>query len=563
MDFSSFELDPRLTRVLQRNNIIKPTLIQEKAIPLALAGKDILAKAKTGSGKTLSYLLPILHRLLTSDSVGSAVRCLVLVPTKELARQVTETITDLLHYASRKVTCVNLAGEESLQLQKSLISALPSVLVSTPSRLVPHLQSASSNFLSTLEYLVVDEADLVFSFGYADDLQKLVTEYLPKTVQSFLMSATLSPEVDSLKQLVLRNPVTLKLEDAEDEPSKLQQYSIMCSPDDKFLLMYVTVKLKLLKGKLLIFTNDVERCFRLKLFLEQFGIRTCLLNPELPVTSRHHIVDEFNRGVYDIVIASDAATITHATVASNKSSKAGKSGSDKKGPHTKGPHKKGLKNDREGGVARGVDFKRVDVVINFDLPQRADSYVHRVGRTARGSESGVAISFVSEAHDETLLQAIASEQQIRGNTIQPYDFDMHQLDGFRYRCSDALRAITKASIKTARLQAVKEEIIKSEKLKSFFEERPKDLNLLRHDKSLGVIQARPHLKHIPDYLMAVAGGIKSGDGNEMATMTAKRVKLDPLPQVDRSKTPKSSSRKTSFQRKGRRKDPLKAIRRKS
>jgi ATP-dependent RNA helicase DDX56/DBP9 len=289
--------------------------------------------------------------------------------------------------------------------------------------------------------------------------------------------------------------------------------------------MYVVLKLKLLKGKLLVFANDVERCYRLKLFLEQFGIKTCLLNPELPLQSRHHIVDEFNRGVYDIIIASDTES---SAVAPKKGKKHGKT-------------------DKEGGVARGVDFRHVDVVVNFDLPQRVDSYVHRVGRTARGGNVGTALTFVSSTSDEIILRAINADQEQRGSQIRPHAFDLKQINGFRYRCSDALRAVTKVAIRTARLQAVKDEIVKSDKLKTFFEERPKDLGLLRHDNNSGAVKVRPHLKHVPEYLLASEG-------------VDKRAKLDPLPQAEQNPKQQKQRRAKSFTKK--RRDPLKSIKKK-
>lgn len=531
-DFSSFDLDARLTRVLQRQNIVKPTLIQEKAIPLALLGKDLLAKAKTGSGKTLAYLLPILQRILTSAKTGG-VQALILVPTKELARQVTMTAVELLHYCPREVVAMNLAGEESMQLQRSMLSTAPSILVSTPSRLLPHLDAQAISLKESLQVLVIDEADLVLSFGYTQEVERLAREHLPTTVQTLLMSATLSVEMDGLKQLVLRNPVILKLEEGEDEGIKgdaagLQQYVIRCEADDKFLVLYVVIKLKLLRGKLLIFANDVDCCFRLKLFLEQFGIKTCLLNPELPLVSRHHIVDEYNRGVYDIILASDSTS----SVGKVKRMRGAK-GSDSK----------------EGGVARGIDFRHVDVVINFDFPLHTDTYVHRVGRTARGGSSGTAMSFVSSSADEKLLAAVTADQLSRGASLVPHDFDLKQLDGFRYRCNDALRSVTKAACKSARLQAIKSEIVKSEKLKAFFAERPKDLQLLRHDKHSGVVATRPHLKHVPDYLLA------SSASNQESS--SKRVKMQSLPQAEPARASQPlMPRKKTFSRS---KDPLRAV----
>lgn len=524
-DFASFELDPRINRVLERGNICKPTLIQEKAIPLALAGKDLLVKARTGSGKTLAYLLPILQGLLAA-SRPETIRALLLVPTKELARQVSETITGLLHYFPREVSSLNLAGEESPQLQASMLASRPTLVVATPSRILPHLDAKAVD-LAALEYLVIDEADLVLSFGYAADVERLVREFIPKTAQTFLMSATLSPEVESLKQLVLRNPVILKLEDADDDPGQLQQFALRCNGDDKFLLLYVALKLRLFRGKLLIFANSVERCFQLKLFLEQFGIRVCLLNPELPAASRHHIVEEFNRSIYDIVIASDAQVVPSAAQAEAAADTDGA----KRPRGRKRSSPGGGKADKEGGVARGVDFKRVDVVINFDLPQQVDSYVHRVGRTARGSHSGMALSLVSSNDDERILAAITADQEARGNTILPHDFDLGKLDGFRYRCGDALRSVSRKAVRRARLRAVKEELLKSEKLKSFFAERPQDLDLLRHDKASGMVTLRAHMRHIPEYLLITRDhGAEAGEGE-----TAGSVKLDLLlPQQDGS-----------------------------
>ena len=134
--------------------------------------------------------------------------------------------------------------------------------------------------------LVIDEADLVLSYGHESDLQQ-ISSLLPKTVQTYLMSATLTEEIHTLKSAMCRNPAILKLEEAERDTDTLTQYYIECTEDDKFLLIYVILKLKLLKGKCIVFVNDIERCYRVKLFLEQFGIRSCVLNAELPLNSRY------------------------------------------------------------------------------------------------------------------------------------------------------------------------------------------------------------------------------------------------------------------------------------
>lgn len=154
--------------------------------------------------------------------------------------------------------------------------------------------------------LVIDEADLVCNYDYEEDVKELLT-FLPKIFQSFLMSATLGNDVDSLKQLVLRSPAILKMEDKTMDSTwdNLKQLYTVCSETDKYLILYVLLKLKLLKGKCIIFVNDIERCYRLKLFLEQFSIPSVVLNSELPLNSRVHIVEEFNKGVYSYMIATD------------------------------------------------------------------------------------------------------------------------------------------------------------------------------------------------------------------------------------------------------------------
>ena len=160
----------------------------------------------------------------------------------------------------------------------------------------------------SLENLVIDEADLVLSFGYEDDVRKILS-YLPKIYQSFLMSATFTKEIEQLTALVLRKPAILALEDTQEETDALTQYVVKCTEFEKFLFAFVIIKLRLIKGKILLFVNDIDRCYKLKLFLEQFSIKSCVLNSELPLNSRYHIVEEFNRGIYDYLIATDESEL--------------------------------------------------------------------------------------------------------------------------------------------------------------------------------------------------------------------------------------------------------------
>ncbi|PKC04525.1 DEAD-domain-containing protein [Rhizophagus irregularis] len=512
------DLDPRLSRALSKLNFHKPTLIQAKAIPLALAGKDILARARTGSGKTAAYCLPIVQKILVnkealpeSSSERITTRSIILVPTRELAVQITKFLSDLLIYCSKDVKVANLAGNIPVQLQKSILLEKPDIIVATPSRALAHLESQSLIVYNSLESLVIDEADLILSYGYEEDLQKILT-YLPKIFQSLLMSATLTKDVENLKQLLLRNPAILTLHE-EKEDNLLTQYAVRCSEMDKFLLIYVILKLRLIHGKCIIFVNDIDRCYRLKLFLEQFSIKSCVLNSELPLNSRYHIVQEFNKGVYDYIIATDEGDFK------NSESNVDEEVQTSKKSTSENKSKKKLrlqKKDKEYGVSRGVDFINVAAVINFDFPTSAKSYTHRVGRTARANQRGMSLSFVvpkelvgqnknvtcsTAKQDEKIYSRVEKKQSLTNSVIKPYSFEMKQLEGFRYRVEDALRAVTRIAVKEARLKDVKSEILNSEKLKAHFEDNPNDLKILRHDTTIHPARVQQHMKHIPSYLM--------------------------------------------------------------
>lgn len=303
-------------------------------------------------------------------------------------------------------------------------------------------------------------------------------------------------------------------------------------------------KLKLIKGKCIVFVGDIDRCYRLKLFLEQFGIKACVLNSELPVNSRIHVVEEFNKNVYDIIIATDEHEVlgTRKEGRSHRAKRTEEQGvvnadddgtpdedmgeeearTDKSNKEHLGPAKKRRqhKKDKEYGISRGIDFKNVACVLNFDLPTSPISYTHRIGRTARAGNTGMALSFVvpkelyrkhkptsfpSAQHDEEVLDTITQQQRKRKQEIKPYHFDMKHVEAFRYRMEDALRAVTRLAIREARTREIRQELLKSEKLKRHFEENPADLHHLRHDGDLlratAAQRVHSHLKHIPDYLL--------------------------------------------------------------
>lgn len=537
--FASFNLDARLQQAIANEGFSKPTSIQSKAIPLALDGSDVLARAKTGTGKTAAYLLPLLQSILSPKSSVSqpGALALILVPTRELASQVHKTLLHLAAFCTRDVQAVNIAVNDTEQAQKAQLASQPNVIIATPARARQHVESKSLS-LNVLKWLVVDEADLVMSYGHEEDFHALVGMLPPTGVQSFLASATLTTEVDDLKALFCQNPIVLDLENEEkDEKATVSQYVVKCGEEEKFLLLVAVFKLKLIEGKCIIFVGDVDRCYRIKMVLEQFGVRSCVLNSELPVNNRIHVVEEFNKNVYDIIIATDESEVV-GKVGEGRSGKEksaesqiedegkedGNIDDDQSNKKTTKRSKK-TKSDKNYGISRGIDFKHVACVLNFDLPTSAKSYTHRIGRTGRLGRSGIALSFVitrpeyrknkllsfpTTQHDETVIEAIKAAQQKRGHQVEDYKFDMTKLQGLGYRVSSAIKLVTPGAVRQSRLKELREELLKSEKLKRHLEENPEDLNWLKHDKESRVVRVQPHLKNLPDYLVPGSNASSKG-----------------------------------------------------
>ncbi|XP_076480787.1 putative ATP-dependent RNA helicase DDX56 isoform X2 [Bombus vancouverensis nearcticus] len=450
-----------------------------------MEGKDILIRARTGSGKTAAFTIPLIQKILSNKRMQNKqeIKGLIVAPSKELCKQIHDVIICLTVKCSREVKVIDVSPQLDLSAQKPLLAEKPDIVVGTPSRLLQHLKANNMKLKQSLETLIIDEADLVFSFGYEDEIRSLLN-YLPIVYQAALASATLSEDVVTLKKLVLRNPAILKLEEPPLAPlSQLSHYSLAAEENDKAAILYALLKLHLVRGKTIIFVNTVDRCYKLKLFLEQFGIPTCVLNSELPAVSRCRAVTQFNSGTYDIIIASDEKSLEE--------------------PHIIKVKRGRRKKDKESGVARGIDFQFVSNVINFDFPQDVNSYIHRAGRTARGKNQGTALSFVS-IRERPLLEQVESELKHcynRDTLFKTYQFKLEEVEGFRYRAKDAWKAVTRIAVREARLKEIKQEVLNCQKLKSYFEDNPKDLQSLRQDKALHTVKLQSHLKDVPEYIV--------------------------------------------------------------
>ncbi|KAJ0097174.1 hypothetical protein Patl1_28468 [Pistacia atlantica] len=452
---------------------------------------------------------------------------------------------------------------------RAALAGPPDVVVSTPGCIPKFLSTGvlqSKSFSDSLKILVLDEADLLLSYGYEDDL-KALTALVPRGCQCLLMSATSSSDVEKLKKLILHNPFILTLPEVRDVkddiiPKNVQQFWISCSERDKLLYILALLKLELIQKKALIFTNTIDMGFRLKLFLEKFGIRSAILNAELPQNSRLHILEEFNAGLFDYLIATDDSQ------AKDKEQPDGGGHADSR----KSRKNAKPKLDSEFGVVRGIDFKNVHTVINFEMPQNAAGYVHRIGRTGRAYNTGASVSLVSlsdkvevnfvqgtkvlqnghriicimaqpkvipfpylsplktnhmiiylEDLEPGLLYAtirmlrvspdemevfeeiksfVGYEDNKESNIIAPFPLlTKNAVESLRYRAEDVAKSVTKVAVRESRAQDLRNEIINSEKLKAHFEVNPKDLDLLKHDKVLSKKPPAPHLRDVPDYLL--------------------------------------------------------------
>lgn len=499
--FAEMGLDPRLERAIEKMDWLKPTPIQCAVIPAALHGRDVLVSSPTGSGKTAAYAIPIAQHICKCDSDVNGLRAVVLVPTRELVHQVASVLKGLCKYVDG-IQVAALTGSFTGGLEKHgrrkkgnnlSFGQAADIVVGTPAAVMSADNAQEGSSLSKVEFVVVDEADLVLGYGYENDAKTALSR-VPASAQCMLLSATLEAEgMDRFKSVILRRPLTIKItwdEGAEegDTSGALHYHARLKLHRDRYLVAYAMLRLNVITGKVLIFVNHINAAFRLKLFLDQFKVKSAVLNNELPVNSRVHCVEQFNGGVFDILIVSDESQGTEDNAGGSS------------GRKREGRGRKRLRKDWQFGLSRGVDFRDVTAVLNFDVPETSGSYTHRAGRTARGGKTGTVLTLVCNEKEEERLRTIGREE---GCHIAPLAFRMDQMEAFRYRVEDALRMVTDAVIHGARLADVRREIVNSEQLKEYFEDRPEDLDALQHNLRLAK-NIPEHLGHIPSYLVPAA-----------------------------------------------------------
>jgi ATP-dependent RNA helicase RhlE len=391
-DFSDFGLHPDLLRGVESMGYTQPTPIQQDAIPPALAGRDVLACAMTGSGKTAAFLLPILHRLIGKPR--GTTRALVLAPTRELAAQIVEHLEGLARFTD--LTGAAVFGGVAMGPQEQAFREGADVLVATPGRLLDHFQYDYAK-LEGLEVLVLDEADRMLDMGFLPDIRRVLA-HLPPAEQTLFFSATLPPPIVELSGDMLREPVSLNVE-RKAAPAHGITQAVYPVRDE--LKPYLLVEL-LRRGDIknvLVFTRTKHRANRLAEFLERHAVSCDRIHGNRSQTQRTDSLSRFKAGDLQVLVATDIA-------------------------------------------ARGIDVEALSHVINFDVPAVPEDYIHRVGRTARAEMEGDAFTFVSEG-ELGELHAIerAVGQRLPRLTVPGFDYQAQPEERFEIPIEERIAAI--------------------------------------------------------------------------------------------------------------------------
>ncbi|MBL0349024.1 MAG: DEAD/DEAH box helicase [Elusimicrobia bacterium] len=344
MSFLDINLHPDLVRAVEALGWTDPTPIQREAVPLILEGRDVLGAAQTGSGKTGAFALPILDHLLRKPSPG--LRLLVLVPTRELASQVEQTFRDVGRFTSFKVATV--IGGVGYDQQRRAVSEGAEIMVATPGRLLDHLENRAFR-LTTVDHLVMDEADRMLDMGFLPDIRAIL-HYVPKERQTLLFSATLVPDVERVAAFTLKDPVRVEVARPATLAEGISQVLYPVVQEQKIDLLLTLLKNTEMRS-VLAFTRTKDRADRLASSLDKAGYRVEVLHSNRTQRERTDAMENFREGKSQILVATDIA-------------------------------------------ARGIDVKGISHVINYDVPQHPEDYVHRVGRTARAYGVGDAITLM-------------------------------------------------------------------------------------------------------------------------------------------------------------------------
>lgn len=369
MLYSEMKLPPEILRAVERMGFVELTEIQEKAIAPMMEGKDVIAKAPTGTGKTCAFGIPMLVDL---NRQSDKTQALVLAPTRELARQITEDLEDLAHYLPEvKIACVY--GGQQITKQFDQLKKGPQIIVATPGRLMDHMKRRTVH-LDSVTRVILDEADEMLDMGFYKDVRKIL-DSLKNKKQLGMFSATISREVMDIGWLYQRDPVEIDVKPIEDSAPKITQYSLQTTGRNKLAdLAEIIVKNKY--ERVMVFCNTKYTTGMLSNQLARLNFNVDCLHGDLSQKDRNKIMEDFKGGRLHVLVSTDVA-------------------------------------------ARGIDVEDVDAVVNYDLPQSNEYYTHRIGRTGRAKREGVAYLLYMPDEKKKLKEMV----RLTRNNVLPMRFN--------------------------------------------------------------------------------------------------------------------------------------------
>ncbi len=364
MNFSELGLNERLLEGIDAMGYQTATPVQEQVIKPILAGRDIIASAQTGTGKTAAFLLPIIHKMLTTKHPANFINALIIVPTRELAIQIAETMEGLGYFTDISCMAVYGGGDgNSFVTEKKALSSGVDMVVCTPGRMIAHLNMGYVK-MNQVNYLVLDEADRMLDMGFNDDIQKIIS-FLPKQRQNLLFSATMPHKMRDLARKLLQNPVEINIAVSKPPEQIKQEAMVVYEPQKIPLIKYILQHKEY--TRVIIFCSKKQQVKQLAAELKRAKFLIEEIHSDLLQDKREQVLQDFRNKKLKILVATDI-------------------------------------------LSRGIDIEEIELVINYDVPNDGEDYIHRIGRTARAASTGTAITFISEAEQnkfaaiETLLE---------------------------------------------------------------------------------------------------------------------------------------------------------------
>ncbi len=349
MKFSETGLHPSVLEGIEAMGFEEATPVQEQAIPVILEGKDVIASAQTGTGKTAAFLLPIIHKILADGVDNDQIKALVIVPTRELAVQIDQQMEGLSYFTNVGSIAVYGGGDgSSFTREKQALTTGAKMIIGTPGRLIAHLNMGYVK-MDTLEYLILDEADRMLDMGFHDDIMKIIS-FLPKKRQNLMFSATMPKKIRDLANTILNDPEEISI--AISKPAeRVAQGAFSVYDNQKIPLVCHLLKAKNLQS-VIVFCSTKASTKQLARELKSHSFNVADIHSDLEQQEREHVLRQFRNRKLNVLVATDI-------------------------------------------LSRGIDIEDIEVVVNFDVPSDGEDYIHRIGRTARASSTGVAFTLIN------------------------------------------------------------------------------------------------------------------------------------------------------------------------